>query len=107
MPIDIKNELERIMNEINKTSNISTVYLFGSYAYGNPNNNSDLDICVLTEDKSTRKIDIMKIIRKSIIKIQSMPIDLIVYYKDEFNERAAIECTMEHEILSKGVKLYG
>lgn len=31
----------------------------------------------------------------------------ILYYGDEFNEIAKSDCTMEHEILLQGVKLYG
>lgn len=107
MPINVKNELENIINEINKTFDITAAYLFGSYAYGNPNQDSDLDICILTDDKSKRKIEIMRILRKVINKVQSFPVDLIVYYNDEFNEKAKLNCTMEHEILLKGVKLYG
>jgi len=106
MPINVKNEIENIINEINKTSNITDAYLFGSYAYGNPNQDSDLDICILTDDKSKRKIEIMRILRKAIKKVQSFPVDLIVYYNDEFNERAKLNCTIEHEILLKGVKIY-
>lgn len=107
MPINVKNEIENIINEINKKCNITAAYLFGSYAYGNPDKDSDLDICILTNDKSKRKIEIIKVIRKAINKVQSFPVDLIVYYNDEFNERSKLNCTMEHEILLKGVKLYG
>ena len=107
MPIDVKYELENIINEINKTTNISAAYLFGSYAYGNPNQDSDLDICILTDDKSKRKIEIIKILRKAINKVQSFPVDLILYYNDEFDEKAKLNYTMEHEILLKGVKFYG
>lgn len=107
MPVNVKVELENIINEINKTSKITSAYLFGSYAYGKPNEDSDLDICIVTDDKSKRKIEIMKILRKAIAGIQSLPVDLLVYYNDEFKERAKLSCTMEHEILHKGVKLYG
>lgn len=105
MPVNVKIELENIINEINKTSKISAAYLFGSYAYGNPNEDSDIDICIVTEDKSRRKIEIMKILRKAIASVQSFPIDLIVYYNDEFKERSELNCTMEHEILYKGVRI--
>jgi len=36
-----------ILNSTDKNS-IQKIYLFGSYAYGNPNKYSDLDICVIT-----------------------------------------------------------
>lgn len=107
MPYDVKIELENLLKEINQVSDVNSIYLFGSYAYGNPNEDSDLDICIVTKDKSKRKIEIMKLIRKSISKVATMPVDLLVYYSDEFNERAKSEFTMEHEILLQGVKLYG
>lgn len=107
MPYNVKIELEKLLNEINKVSGVRAIYLFGSYAYGTPNEESDLDICIVTDDKSKRKIEIMKLIRKVILKVATMPIDLLVYYSDEFNERAKSDCTMEHEILLQGVKLYG
>ena len=49
----------------------------------------------------------MKLIRKSIAKVQNMPVDLLIYYSDEFNERVKSNCTLESQILHQGVKLYG
>lgn len=107
MPQDVKVELNNLIKEIYGIFDVSSIYLFGSYAYGNPNKDSDLDICIITDDKSRRKVEIMKIIRKAIAKVQSMPVDLLVYYSDEFNERAKLDCTLESQILNDGVKLYG
>ena len=107
MPQDIKIELNNLIKEIYEVSDISSIYLFGSYAYGTPNEDSDLDICIITDDKSKRKVEIMKLIRKAISKVQSMPVDLLVYYSDEFNERAKSSCTLESQIFHEGVKLYG
>ena len=107
MPQDVKVELNNLIKEIYGIFDVSSIYLFGSYAYGNPSKDSDLDICIITNDKSRRKIEIMKIIRKAIAKVKSMPVDLLVYYSDEFNERAKLDCTLESQILNEGVKLYG
>ena len=107
MTHDVKFELKCLVDEINGVFDVNSIYLFGSYAYGNPNEDSDLDICVITDNKSKRKIEIIKLIRKAIAKVQHMSVDLLVYYNDEFKERAEIDCTMEHQILSEGVKLYG
>lgn len=106
MPYNIKMELENLLREINQFSDVNSIYLFGSYAYGEPNEDSDLDICIVTNDTSKRKIEIMKLIRKAIAKVATMPIDLLVYYSEEFNERAKLESTMENEILLQGVKIY-
>ena len=107
MPPNVRLELDNLLNEIKNTSNINTIYLFGSYAYGNPNDDSDLDICMLTNDRSIRKIDLMRTIRKSISKVATMPIDLLVYYSDDFKERSDVDCTIEHQIFLQGVNLYG
>lgn len=107
MPQDIKVELNNLIKEIYNVFDITSVYLFGSYAYGTPNEDSDLDICIITNDKSKRKIEIMKLVRKAMAKVQSMPVDLLVYYSDEFDERAKSNCTLESQIFNNGVKLYG
>lgn len=107
MPNDIKIELNNLIKEINNSFDITSIYLFGSYAYGNPNEDSDLDLCIITDDKSKRKVEIMKQVRKAIAKVQNTPIDLLVYYSDEFNERAKADYTLESQIFHEGVKLYG
>lgn len=99
--------MNNLVNEINKTVNVNSIYLFGSYVYRIPNEDSDLDICIITNDKSKRKIEIMKLVRKAMAKVQSMPVDLLVYYSDEFDERAKSNCTLESQIFNNGVRLYG
>lgn len=107
MQDNIEVEVTNLIKEIEGVFDINSIYLFGSYAYGNPTEDSDLDICIITNDKSKRKIEIMKLIRKCISKVQSMPVDLLIYYSDEFNERAKIDFTLENQIIHKGVRLYG
>ena len=107
MPHNIKVELDNLLKEINEVAQINSIYLFGSYAYGTPNDESDLDICIITDDKSKRKLEIMKTIIKAMAKVATMPIDILVYYSDEFSERAKRNYTMENEILLQGVKIYG
>lgn len=107
MAEDIKIELNNLIKEIYNVFDVNSIYLFGSYAYGTPNGDSDLDICIITDDKSKRKIEIMKIVRKAISKVQSMPVDLVVYYSDEFSERVKSSCSLENQIFHEGVKLYG
>ena len=106
MPQDIKNEVDKLVKEINNLTYIEKIYLFGSFAYGNPDVDSDLDLCFITNDNSLRKRDLIKAIRKSITKVAAMPIDILVYDKEEFFKRAALESTIEHKIAYEGVSIY-
>ncbi len=70
--------------------NPEKVILFGSYAYGNPTEDSDIDICVVEKDQ-TSKIDEATRIRKSLGKM-GIAIDILVstvdeydFYKDQIN----------------------
>lgn len=106
MPQDVKLEIDNIVREINGSTNADKIYLFGSYAYGIPNEDSDIDLCIVTNDNEIRKIDIIRKIRRAISSVATMPVDIIVYYKDEFLERAKLDCTMEHKIAFEGVNIY-
>lgn len=54
------NEIDNIIEEINKVVDVNKIYLFGSYAYGNPKNDSDLDLCILTNNNDERKRDLIR-----------------------------------------------
>lgn len=106
MPINITDEINRIIHEVNNVISVNKIFIFGSYAYGEPSENSDLDFCIITNDTSIRKRELMRSIRKSISKVATMPIDILVYCKDEFSERSMLESTIEHKIASEGVRVY-
>ena len=46
----ILNSIHEYTNEIKKHYNITAIILFGSYAKGTENENSDIDIAVISED---------------------------------------------------------
>lgn len=39
-----------ISNDVKEIKQIKKIILFGSYAYGTPNQNSDIDLCFIVED---------------------------------------------------------
>ncbi len=101
----IENELEQLVSKIKEAVRVNKIYLFGSYAYGTPTIDSDIDLCVLTEEDK-RKIDIMIEIRENIGFSVNYPLDIIVYKPDEFYSRASSVTSMESQILKKGVLVY-
>ena len=100
-------QLSKAVSEIKKNIDVKYIYLFGSFAYGNPEDGSDLDICVIANELKERKIDIIKRIRRELMKTVDMPMDLLIYGKDEFDQRAALTTTMEYIIRQEGVLVYG
>ena len=47
---DIINSINKFIEEIKKQYNVTAIILFGSYAKGTENENSDIDIAVISDD---------------------------------------------------------
>ncbi len=104
---EINNEIQNLIKRIDSIYQIKEIYLFGSYAYGTPNKDSDIDICIITEDNNISIRDMLKSIRKSTVDIVNKPLDILIFSKSHFNERSINESTIEYTISHKGVKVYG
>ena len=87
--------------------------LFGSYAYGNPHKDSNIDLLVVTNDEFTlenynERIDIQLSISKHIFEIaKQVPIDLIVYTIPMYKRFIEQNSNFVQEILTKGKVLFG
>lgn len=80
------------------------IILFGSFGYGKPNPDSDVDLLVIMEsDKSAhaRAVQISEILYP-----RPFPVDIIVRTPAELTERLAIGDFFVREILTKGKVLY-
>lgn len=75
--------IKKDITERLKVLNPEKIILFGSYAYGNPSEDSDLDICVV-EDKVESKIAEKTKIR-ALLKDIRVSKDIIVSYKEEYD----------------------
>ena len=101
----INEVLISIVKTVKETMPVSLIYLFGSYANGVPDEHSDLDIYIVTPDKSKRRIDWAVQARKSVGRSIRMPMDFIVNYDDEFESRSQIAVSLEHEVVTRGVNI--
>jgi predicted nucleotidyltransferase len=88
------------------------IILFGSYAYGEPTENSDLDILVVTSDNIipssfAEKSQIYLRISKAISDIKKeFPVDLIVHTKAMHQKFIEFDSLFARELLTKGRVLY-
>ena len=104
---DIKQNLDEISQIIVETVPVESIYLFGSYAYGTPSNNSDLDLYVVFKDEmQLRELDAIRSIRKAIFPIKKMSMDILGLKQKRFHIRKNY-ATLEGKIVKEGVKLYG
>ena len=101
----IKNDLDKIVNEIITLLPGAKVILFGSYATGNPDKDSDLDICVVTDNFEGRRMDMMHAIRWTLSDKTSLPLDILLFRSDEFLENAKLKPTIEYAIAKEGIML--
>lgn len=101
------HELQKAIQAINESIMLHKIYLFGSFAQGNSDEGSDLDLCILTDELKERKLETLRKIRHSLAQKVTMPVDLLLYTSHEFNERANLSSTLEHKILKEGVLVYG
>jgi predicted nucleotidyltransferase len=107
MEAAVQAELDMLRDIIVETVPVEQILLFGSYAYGDPHQDSDLDLyVVLKDDAHMREIDAGLQIRFAIDRKKSMPVDVIVKKQSDFQERKN-NPTMERKIASEGILIYG
>jgi uncharacterized protein len=80
------------------------IFLFGSYAYGEPTETSDLDILVIKDDFE-KKIDVKRAMRKALSGID-MSKDLLVASSDEFEFYSHEAGSVYQTISQKGELLW-
>jgi len=102
-----KRQINKLADTLSKKFHAKKIFLFGSYAYGKPNVSSDLDLCIVTELKGKRKIDLLRDIRREIYLSFQFPIDVLLYDDKEFSERAIHQNTLEYKISKQGILING
>ena len=103
----IRAELDKLTELIVNAVPVEQIYLFGSYAYGTPHKDSDLDLyIVLKDDAELRLIDAAITIRIAIGRKKTMPVDVVTNTFGKYRERSKFP-TLERTIARKGIKIYG
>jgi predicted nucleotidyltransferase len=93
-----KTKINEIVLRIAKSFNPEQIILFGSYANGTPNKDSDLDLLIIQDTDlpiHKRGLDI----RISLIGIK-VPMDILVYTKSEFEN----EKNEQYSFLNSAIK---
>lgn len=102
----IKKELfDEIVNRLVDTYKPEKIYLFGSYAWGVPTEDSDIDLAIIVEQASNKRIERTK---QASVALRGIPVskDIIVYTKNEFNKALEHPSTLAKKIEQEGRVLY-
>ena len=106
IPENIANYLKQVIISVKKTMPVTAIYIFGSYATGKFNENSDVDIYILTSDKTKRSIKTKLEIVNAIGDENYISTDFVIGFEDDFERRNKIKNTIEYEVKKKGVTIY-
>lgn len=107
----LSEELGNEIVERLRPLNPEMVVLFGSYATGEPNENSDIDLYIVTKDdllphswrdKSNLRLKYSQQLLDLRIRY---PVDLIVHTKPMYKKFIEINSSFSREIINKGVRL--
>ncbi len=99
-----ENTIRRIARQIVRSCKPEKVILFGSYGYGTPGPESDLDILVIARWRGTSSERIRRVLRS--IKEERLSIDVIVKTPAEFEKGLKGRNWFLQEVAEKGRVLY-
>jgi len=103
----IKQELDEIIRTISNTVPVEEIYLFGSYAYGTPEKDSDLDFFIVFKDNmQIRILDAIRSLHTAVDSVKKKPVDFIGLKRDRFLYKKK-HATLERKIAREGIKIYG
>jgi predicted nucleotidyltransferase len=103
----INNDILAIKDSILATvgDSCEKIYLFGSYAYGTPREDSDYDFFVVLKDGTEKPILVLQDIYCNMCDTKYIPVDVLAEYKTRFSELSKLPA-IERTIAQKGVVLY-
>lgn len=102
--IDIKQKIREVANTIAEKFQPEKIILFGSWAWGKPGPDSDVDFFIIKDtDLSTREVA-----REidGVIFPRPFPLDIIVYKPEYLEQRKAKGDFFIQDVLTKGKILY-
>ena len=101
----ISQLLSEITRRITQGLHPKKVILFGSYAYGTPTSDSDLDLLIIMESRDRPSERIRKV--SDLFEPRPLPMDFVVLTPSELRRRLSGFDPFLEEILKKGRLLYG
>lgn len=98
-----QEKIKEVTDKIVKEFEPEKIILFGSYAWGKPTKDSDVDLFIIKNSDNTRETT--RIINRFIFP-RPFPLDLIVYTSEQVEKRKQMHDFFLESILTRGRILY-
>lgn len=98
-----QEQIQEITNKIAREFKPEKIILFGSYAWGKPTKDSDVDLFIVKKTKKprlNRQLEVRRLINGEIAA------DILVYTPKETQKRIEMRDFFINDILTKGKTLY-
>lgn len=102
-----KQLIYAIAEKIKKEYGPEKIILFGSYAWGQPAKDSDVDLFIIKETNQKHRQRMLTVRRLLSEENSLVGMDILVYTPQEVSERLKIGDDFVKEILANGQTLYG
>ncbi len=99
-------EIDRIKDRLISELSPVKIYLFGSFANGTANEDSDFDFYIVVKDDMRNIADLTAEAYRSIRSVRSRAVDIVIGTESRFESRKN-RAGVENEVMNKGVLLYG
>lgn len=100
-----KAVIEEVKSRLVKTYNPIAIYIFGSYAWGHPTEDSDLDLLIVV-DESDKKSYKRPIAAYKALRGIDISKDIIIHTKEEFDRISSNITTLVYKIKKDGELIY-
>lgn len=100
------NLLETVTQRLVAEFQPEQVWLYGSHAWGNPHEDSDVDLLVVVPHSDETPIRRSQRAHRCLRGLR-MPKDVLVETRQEVDRVKGLKTSLENSILSRGRRLYG
>jgi len=102
---------DQILLLLKENFRIKDVILFGSYSKGEPNKDSDIDIIIILDEEGLNGDYETRLSRRTKVSTlfyemqRKIPMDILVYTKDEWNKLIDLNSSFIRRIRQTGISL--
>jgi uncharacterized protein len=100
-----KSKIQEAVKRLATTYEPLTIYLFGSYAWGEPHEDSDLDFMLVVPENVEHTFDLRRQGNRALAGI-GFSVDFLFNSPTSFNDRANHPSSLEYKIKKEGKIVY-